>query len=79
LRDGGTVVDWEAEKFKDVFALKRHPRTALGKTKNGDIWLVSVEGRQPQSDGATLAELSDIMKRLGCTDAINLDGAAVPL
>ncbi len=74
LRDGGSVIDWEAEKFKDVFALNRHPRTAIGKTKSGDIWLVSVEGRQPQSEGATLAELSDIMKRLGCLEAINLDG-----
>jgi len=33
-----------------------------------------VDGRQPMSAGATLAEAAETMRRLGCVDAINLDG-----
>jgi exopolysaccharide biosynthesis protein len=34
-----------------------------------------VDGRQaPYSDGMTLAELAALMRRLGATDALNLDG-----
>jgi len=54
---------------------ERHPRTALG--WNADSWyLVVVEGRwNGISAGMTLDELAVFMrKRLGCTDAINLDG-----
>ncbi|MBS1717286.1 MAG: phosphodiester glycosidase family protein [Armatimonadetes bacterium] len=74
LRDGKVVNDWEAQKFKDAFANKRHPRTAIGRTADGQVWEVVVEGRTTFSAGATLGELSDIMKGLGCVDAINLDG-----
>lgn len=65
---------WDAENFNDDFAAKRHPRTAIGFTKTGDIWLVVVEGRQVLSVGATIDETSQIMARLGCVDAMNLDG-----
>lgn len=72
--NGVKFIDWKQAGFKDAFALQRHPRTAIGKTKAGDIWLVAVDGRQPMSDGATLDEMAQIMLDLGCTDAINLDG-----
>lgn len=71
---GRKYIDWKEAGFKDTFALKRHPRTAVGKTKEGDMWFVAVDGRQPMSDGATLDEMANIMIALGCTDAINLDG-----
>lgn len=32
------------------------------------------DGRQAQSDGATLLELLQIMKSIGCTNVLNLDG-----
>ncbi len=67
-------IDWKQAGFKENFAEKRHPRTAVGKTASGDVWFVIVDGRQDMSDGATLAELADVMVGLGCTDAINLDG-----
>jgi len=52
----------------------RAPRTAVG--FNGTrCWLVVVDGRQPElSVGMSHRELAELMQRLGCTDAVNLDG-----
>lgn len=74
LRNGQVFVDYAEERFKPVFAQNRHPRTAIGRTKSGDLWLVTVDGRSKLSIGATLVELGTIMQDLGCVDAINLDG-----
>ena len=71
---GKPLQAWDAENFNAEFATKRHPRSAIGATALGDIWLVIIEGRQTLSVGATIEELSRIMVRLGCTEAINLDG-----
>ena len=54
----------------------RHPRTALGWNTN-HYFLVVVDGRQPSlSIGMRLSELADYMARIGCDEAINLDGGA---
>ena len=74
VKEGKVAVDAEAEGFPASFYAKRHPRTAIGRTSDGDIWLVAVDGRQEISVGATLEELAKIMRRLGCNDAVNLDG-----
>ncbi len=74
LKNGQVAIDYVEERFKKEFAEGRHPRTAIGRTKSGDLWLVTIDGRSPMSAGASLAETADVMKRLGCVDAINLDG-----
>lgn len=74
VRDGKVNPDSVEENFKPAFYDKRHPRSAIGRTSDGDIWLVAVDGRQSMSDGATIEELAGIMKRLGCQEAMNLDG-----
>lgn len=75
VRAGKAVNEAAAEKFNDQFWQNRHPRTAIGRTAQGDILLVVVDGRQPGvSRGASLPEMADIMLRLGCLDAVNLDG-----
>ena len=74
LKDGKVSIDAEAEGFPASFYAKRHPRTAMGRTSDGDVWMVAVDGRQEISVGATLDELAKVMQRLGCTDAVNLDG-----
>ncbi len=52
----------------------RHPRTAIGWNRE-QLFLVVVDGRQEGlSAGMTLPELATLMKRLGCTEAMNLDG-----
>ncbi|MGE0438930.1 MAG: phosphodiester glycosidase family protein [Gemmatimonadales bacterium] len=58
------------------FGPVRHPRTAAGIGAGGRrLFLVVVDGRQrPDSDGMTLPELADLMRSLGASSAINLDG-----
>lgn len=74
LKDGKLAVDAEDEGFPASFSAKRHPRTAIGRSADGDIWLVAIDGRQEISAGATLEEAAKVMLRLGCVDAMNLDG-----
>jgi hypothetical protein len=52
----------------------RHPRTAIGWNKDY-IYLLVVDGRQRNiSVGMTFPELADYMVKLGCEEAMNLDG-----
>ncbi len=74
LTKGKVDISAESEGFKGGFETNRHPRTALGRNARGDIFLVAVDGRQSMSVGATLDEMANIMFKLGCVDAINLDG-----
>ena len=53
----------------------RHPRTAIGSSKDGkQVIMVTVDGRQQKSLGMTLTELAKLMLELGAHNAINLDG-----
>ena len=74
LKDSKPTIDVVTEQFANAFALDRHPRTAVGFNRDGDVWLVVVDGRSTTSRGATLAEMADILLGLGCTDGMNLDG-----
>lgn len=53
-----------------------HPRTAVGLSEDGwRAWLVVVDGRQDgYSLGVTLHELAALLRALGATEGINLDG-----
>lgn len=74
-RGGRYIEDWRPEQFNAGFAENRHPRTMIGLSAGGDIWLVTVDGRQPTfSVGMTLLELQALARRLNLTDALNLDG-----
>lgn len=71
----------QASHGKDIGAyytyIRRHPRTALGTDKKGNIYLVVVDGRSKgNADGVTIAELTKVCEWLGLTDAINLDGGS---
>ncbi len=53
---------------------ERHPRSAVG-WDDRYVYLVQVDGRQQKlSIGMTLKELAAFMARLGCREAVNLDG-----
>jgi len=56
------------------FTRLRHPRTCLGIKPNGKILLLAVDGRNENSAGMSLHELTKLMKWLGCTTSINFDG-----
>ena len=75
IRDGRDVEDWSVEQFNQGFAENRHPRTMIGTTADGTVWLVTVDGRQPEvSVGMSLVELRSLARRLGLVNALNLDG-----
>ncbi len=77
-----TLIDQTANKPQDrlptlpddLFSTKREPRTIACKRQNGDLLLVVVDGRQPGSPGATLAEARALTRQLGCYTAVNFDG-----
>lgn len=75
-KDGAAFVNTKAEGISQKFADTRHPRTAIGYTKDQqNVFLVTVDGRQPKlSRGANLQELGEFMVQLGCERALNLDG-----
>ncbi len=74
LKDGKKYIDAESQKLNGV--LGRNPRTAVGYTKDNVLIMVTVDGRKEGTSGVTLSELSNIMKNLGCYEAINLDGGS---
>ena len=74
LVSGGVIQDWPVNKGIRDHIQPRHPRTALG-YNDRYFFLVVVDGRQPElSIGMTWPEFSALMKQIGCTDALNLDG-----
>ncbi len=53
----------------------RHPRTAIGLDKNGDLLLLVVDGRHgAYSRGVSYTELAELLLEHGAETAINLDG-----
>ncbi len=65
----------ELVKQQDVaFNTDRHPRTAVGVTKDNRLIAVVVDGRTNESHGMTIEEIASVMKALGCVNAMNLDG-----
>lgn len=60
------------ERLDDRF---RAPRSAAGYSPGGRrVFLVTVDGRQDDSVGATLAEMSALLGEMGVDDGVNLDG-----
>jgi len=60
--------------LKASFYITRHPRTAVAKTTDGKILLVTIDGRAKESAGVSLLELQSVIKWLGGDYIINLDG-----
>jgi len=58
----------------EPFNSNRHPRTAIGITADHRLIAVVVDGRNSLAHGMSIPELAILMKSLGCTQAMNLDG-----
>ena len=72
---GAPVADWSSEQLAARFDTDRHPRTMIGTGRDGTIWLVTVDGRNPLlSLGMSFRELQRLAQRLGMSEALNLDG-----
>jgi len=69
---------WITNKEEQLFSggdLDRHPRTAMGYTKDGHLIILAVQGRSPGiAEGATLEEVAKMLSDLRCYEAVNLDG-----
>ncbi|MGQ9619067.1 MAG: phosphodiester glycosidase family protein [Candidatus Aminicenantia bacterium] len=76
VRKGVNVYKGTTEGLTSKFVDVRHPRTGIGISKNGKmIFMVVVDGRQPNlSIGMTLDEFAELFIKLGCYNALNLDG-----
>jgi hypothetical protein len=74
VHDGAIRVTTDAEVFFGSAIPNVHPRTAAGRTRDGKLLVLVVDGRQPESKGVTLEDLAAIMRDLGAVDALNLDG-----
>ncbi len=72
VKNGEVFVDMTAQKLQSIGG--RNPRTAIGYTKDNDLIMIAADGREGSSIGLTLVELANLMKSLGCINAINLDG-----
>jgi exopolysaccharide biosynthesis protein len=75
LQDGEIKITNDIErKFTGKAINDKHPRTAMGYTSDNKLIILMVEGRNPNASGATLPQLAQILKALGCVEALNLDG-----
>ncbi len=69
------ITNNEELKFAGKAIDDKHPRTAMGYTKDNKLIILVVEGRNPgKAEGATLTQEARIFKDLGCWEALNLDG-----
>jgi hypothetical protein len=75
LQNGQVQVNNNEEiKFAGKAINDKHPRTAMGYTKDGKLVILMIEGRSKIAGGATLTQEAQIFKDLGCWEALNLDG-----
>ncbi|MCM1265298.1 MAG: phosphodiester glycosidase family protein [Candidatus Gastranaerophilales bacterium] len=72
VKDGNIYVDIKDQKLLAIGG--RNPRTAIGYTKDNRFIIVTADGREGSSIGLTLTELAQYMQKLGCVNAMNLDG-----
>lgn len=68
------ITNEEEMRFTGKAINDKHPRTAMGYTKNGKLIILIIEGRNKNAGGATLGQEAQIFKDLGCWEALNLDG-----
>lgn len=65
----------EELKFSGGAINDLHPRTLMGYTKDNQLIIMVIEGRNPGvASGASLLQAAQLMVDLGCSEALNLDG-----
>lgn len=83
--EAGPTLVQNGEKCKntrngsDVLGGGMNPRTCIGQTADGTILLMVIEGRKPDSLGATYDDIAQIMLTHGAVNAANLDGGSSSL
>ncbi len=75
VHEGKVVNTWKQEMM-NVSADSNQPRTAIGSTADNKIVFFVCEGREMTAGvkGLTTGDVAQVLKDLGCTEALNLDG-----
>lgn len=69
------VVDGQPRINEDRFySVDRHPRSAVGLTRDGRMFLVAAEGRQGDAAGMRFNDMARLLADLGAERAMMLDG-----
>jgi len=69
------VTNNEERMFAGNAINDKHPRTAMGYTRDNRLIILVIEGRLPgEAEGATLIQQANMLKDLNCWEALNLDG-----
>ncbi|MCK9225834.1 MAG: phosphodiester glycosidase family protein [Candidatus Muirbacterium halophilum] len=75
IKDGKLHITAIEEKFKPDVVFYNAPRTAAGINKEGDLCLITLDGRQKgYSSGMKLKDFADFLYSEGYYQAMNLDG-----
>lgn len=76
LQDGEIKISNNEElKFYGKAIDDKHPRTAMGYTKDNKLIILVIEGRHPgTAEGATLTQEAQLLREINCWEALNLDG-----
>ncbi len=70
-----SITNNEELKFAGKAIDDKHPRTAMGYTKDQKLIILVIEGRNKGiAEGATLTQEAQLLKDLNCVEALNLDG-----
>jgi len=75
IENGQIVLDAKAEKFSNAFIAEKAVRSGICTTGTGTLMIAAVHNRAGGA-GPTLAEHAQLMKQLGCVNALNLDGGS---
>ncbi len=76
LINKGKVVNTWKQEMMNVSADSNQPRTAIGATADNKLIFFVCEGREMTEgvNGLTTGDVAEVLKSLGCTEALNLDG-----
>lgn len=76
LQNGNIRITNEEERMFTGNAINdKHPRTCMGYTNDGRLIIMVIQGRSPGiAEGATLQQSAQLLKDIGCVEALNLDG-----
>jgi len=64
----------DAVLANNSFNADRAPRSLIGIKADGTVLMICVDGRSIEAEGMTIKEEQDLIRWLGCVNAINLDG-----
>jgi hypothetical protein len=76
LISGGNITITDVPELISINNTTSRPRSAIGANANGMVVLLAVEGDNAAAgyNGLNLSETATMLKDLGCTMAVNLDG-----